>query len=94
MHYIDLSIFSEDIAFGYLLSATRFTHNYFYSQKNSLIKPLRLIRLQTVDKPLIRDSKASRKSFILTQIHLQNRDMNNFITRLEKLLRTQEKSCC
>ena len=39
MHYIDLSIFSEDIAFGYLLSATRFTHNYFYSQKNSLIKP-------------------------------------------------------
>ena len=32
MHYIDLSIFSEDIAFGYLLSATRFTHNYFYSQ--------------------------------------------------------------
>lgn len=50
--------------------------------------------LQTVDKPLIRDSKASRKSFILTQIYLQNRDMNNFITRLEKLLRTQEKSCC
>ena len=49
---------------------------------------------QTVDKPLIRDSKASRKSFILTQIYLQNRDMNNFITRLEKLLRTQEKSCC
>ena len=51
-------------------------------------------KTQTVDKPLIRDSKASRKSFILTQIYLQNRDMNNFITRLEKLLRTQEKSCC
>lgn len=70
--------------------------NVFWGRDFQIIKEagIKYPASQTVDKPLIRDSKASRKSFILTQIYLQNRDMNNFITRLEKLLRTQEKSCC